>query len=187
MEAAMRKKREFVEGAACHGASRANDRKRAFERNAGRKTMPLVIRDAKNKFGFTPANFCITPTHIHPLITPGKKGSLSRIMHWIETHSAKRWSRMHGSTDHLWGAFRPCHKRPAGLFFVMEYIDQNPIKAGLSRSLGEWKASGAYYIRRNVSGMVGYTDLTRLSYASLSPTPTVLNWRRRGATRQISR
>ncbi|MDR1148376.1 MAG: hypothetical protein LBK66_07070 [Spirochaetaceae bacterium] len=70
----MRKKREFVEGAAYHGASRTNDRKRVFERNAGRKTMPLVIRDAKNNFGFTPANFCIMPAHTpaHHTLQKGK-------------------------------------------------------------------------------------------------------------------
>jgi REP element-mobilizing transposase RayT len=44
------------------------------------------------------------PTHIHLLITPGEGGDLTRIMHWIKTHSAKRWNRIHGSTDHLWGA-----------------------------------------------------------------------------------
>jgi hypothetical protein len=53
----------------------------------------------------------------------------------------------------------------------MEYIDQNPVKAGLVSSVGEWKASGAYYIRHNLSDMVDYTDLTRLSYIRLLPPP----------------
>jgi hypothetical protein len=53
----------------------------------------------------------------------------------------------------------------------MEYIDQNPVKAGLVQDVGEWKASGAYYIRHNRSGLVDYTDLTRLSYSRLLPAP----------------
>jgi putative transposase len=44
------------------------------------------------------------PTHIHLLITPASGTSLSRIMQWIKTHSAKRWNSIHGSTDHLWGS-----------------------------------------------------------------------------------
>jgi hypothetical protein len=57
-----------------HGASRTNDRKRIFERNAGRKTMPLVLRYAKDKFGFTPSNFLYhAHIRIHLLIMPGKK------------------------------------------------------------------------------------------------------------------
>ncbi|MDR2095390.1 MAG: transposase [Treponema sp.] len=66
----MRKKREFIEGAAYHVTSRTNDKKRVFECNVGRKTMLLVLKDAKEKFSFRLANFCIMPTHIHLLGKP---------------------------------------------------------------------------------------------------------------------
>jgi hypothetical protein len=62
-------------------------------------------------------------------------------------------------------------KDPRDYFAVMEYIDQNPVKAGLAASVGEWKTSGAYYIRHNLSGLVDYTGLTRLSYIRLLPAP----------------
>jgi putative transposase len=167
----MRKKREFVEGAVYHVTSRTNDKKRVFDGNVGRKIMLLVLEDAKEKFDFRLANFCIMPTHIHLLIIPGERGNLSRIMQWIKTHSAKRWNRIHGSIDHLWGEryFARIIKDPQEYFYVMEYIDQNPVKAGLAQTAGEWKASGAYYIRHNLSGMVDYTNSTRLSYIRLLP------------------
>jgi putative transposase len=76
----MRKKREFIEGAAYHVTSRINDKKRVFECNVGRKTMLLVLEDAKEKFAFKLANFCIMPTHIHLLIIPGEGANLSQIM-----------------------------------------------------------------------------------------------------------
>jgi hypothetical protein len=47
--------------------------------------MLLVLKDAKEKFGFRLANFCIMPAHIHLLIIPGKGGNLSHIMHWVKT------------------------------------------------------------------------------------------------------
>jgi hypothetical protein len=53
----------------------------------------------------------------------------------------------------------------------MEYIDQNPVKAGLAHDVGEWKASGAYYIRHGLSGLVDYTDTSRLGYIRLLPAP----------------
>jgi hypothetical protein len=54
----------------------------------------------------------------------------------------------------------------------MEYIDQNPVVAGLSSYVGEWKASGAYYIRENIPGFVDYTDFTRRLYMRpLLPAP----------------
>jgi putative transposase len=169
----MRKNREFFEGAAYHVASRTNDKRRVFECNVGRKTMLLVLKDAKEKFGFTLANFCIMPTHIHLLIIPKKGTNLSRIMQWIKTHSAKRWNRIHGSTDHLWGEryFARIIKDPGEYFYVMEYIDRNPVKAGLAQSVGDWKASGAYYIQHNLPGLADYTALSRLSYVRQLPAP----------------
>jgi putative transposase len=167
----MRKKREFIEGAAYHVTSRANDKKRVFERTVGQKIMLLVLEEAKEKFAFTLANFCIMPTHIHLLIIPGERGNLSQIMQWIKTHSAKRWNRIHGSTDHLWGEryFARRIKDLHEYFQVMDYIDQNPVKAGLAQSVGEWKDCGAYHIRHGLPRLVDYTDLTRLGYIKQLP------------------
>jgi putative transposase len=140
----MRKKREFIEGVAYHVTSRTNDKKRVFECNVGKKAMLFVLRDAKERFGFRLANFCIMPTHIHLLIIPGERGNFSQIMHWIKTHSAKRWNRIHGSTDHLWRAryFARVIKDPRDYFSVMEYIDQNPVKAGLALDAGDMESFG---------------------------------------------
>jgi putative transposase len=37
------------------------------------------------------------------LIIPGSGGDLSKIIHWVKPHSAKRWNQLYGSTGHLWG------------------------------------------------------------------------------------
>ncbi|GHV64998.1 hypothetical protein AGMMS49587_18500 [Spirochaetia bacterium] len=57
--------------------------------------------------------------------------------------------------------------------YVMNYIDQNPVKAGLSPRVGEWKETGAYYIQENIKGLVDYDDFTRRLYArpGLLPAP----------------
>jgi putative transposase len=167
----MRKKREFIEGAVYHVTSRTNNKKRVFGCNVGQKTMLLVLRDAKEKFAFRLANFCIMPTHIHLLIIPGEGENLSRIMQWVKTHSAKRWNRIHGSTDHVWGEryFARIVKEGREYSQAMDYIDRNPVKAGLVQDVGEWKACGAYCIRHNLSGLVDYTGLPRLSYVRLIP------------------
>ncbi|GHT69524.1 hypothetical protein FACS1894110_19140 [Spirochaetia bacterium] len=171
----MRKKREYIEGAAYHVTSRTNDKIRVFERRLGKKVMLMVLDGAKKKFGFKLMNFCIMPTHIHLLIMPGPGENLSKIMQWIKTHSSKRWNQLHGSTDHLWGNrfFERPIKDLRDYLYVMNYIDQNPVKAGLSPRVGEWKESGAYYIQENIKGLVDYDDFTRRLYArpGLLPAP----------------
>jgi len=109
--------------------------------------MMLALQDAKDKFRFSLANFCIMPTHIHLLIRPGGETSLSRIMQWIKTRSAKSWNFFHESSDHVWGSryFSRVIRNQQEFEFVMDYIDQNAVKAGLAATPEDWEASGAYY------------------------------------------
>jgi putative transposase len=167
----MRKKREFIDVAAYHVTSRTNDKIRVFATNLGRKIMLLVLEDAKKKYGFKLHNFCIMPTHIHLLITPASGTSLSRIMQWIKTHSAKRWNCIHGSKDHLWGDrfFARAVKDMREYFHIHKHIDQNPVKAELAVNAQDWKASGAYHIANGIDGLVDYIPLERQAYIKLLP------------------
>ena len=152
----LRKKREFIAGSFYHVTSRTNDKIRVFENKLGRKLMLKTLQDAKDRFHFQLANFCVMPTHIHLLIKPMEETSLSVIMQWIKTQSAKRWNSIHGAIDHMWGHrfFSRAIKDPQEFDFVMDYIDQNAVAAGLAKSPAEWKASGAYYKAINFQTLI---------------------------------
>jgi len=154
----MRKKREFVAGALYHVTSRTNDKIRVFDNNLGRRIMLMTLHDAKEKYRFRLANFCVMPTHIHLLIRPEEGTSLSRIMQWIKTNSAKHWNSIHGSKDHLWGEryFAREIKNQQEYEFVMDYIDKNPVVVGLAENPAAWMASGAYYRDKGISGLTDY-------------------------------
>jgi putative transposase len=149
----MRKKRELLEGAIYHVTSRTNNKIHVFDQELGQKMMLLVLENAKEKYGFRLHNFCIMPNHIHLLLTPQNGINLSRIVQWIKTRSAKIWNCLCHSQDHLWGErfFSRVVKDLEDYLAVNDYIDQNPVKAGLSNSPSEWEASGAFYILNNSS------------------------------------
>ena len=165
----MRKKRKLIEGAAYHVTSRTNDKSRVFDSKLGKRIMILVLQNAKEKYHFKLHNFCVMPTHIHLLITPASDTNLSKIMQWIKTASAKRWNCIHGSKDHLWGDrfFARPLKDLCEYFHVHDYIDQNPVKAGLVLSPQDWKASGAYYIANKIIGLVDYIPFYHQPYMKL--------------------
>ena len=174
----MRKKRQFTEGAFYHVTSRTNDKIRVFENKLGCKIMLITLQDAKDKFRFRLANFCIMPTHIHLLIEPGEGTNLSMIMQWIKTRSAKRWNCIHGSSDHVWGNryFARAIRDPDEFEYVMDYIDQNPVKVGLAASPADWKASGAFYKAQNIPDLVDFSLTERQRYVKLlSPIPPVVS------------
>ena len=167
----MRKARKFVEGATYHVTSRTNNRVRVFDRKLGRKIMLLTLEDAKEKYKFRLYNFCIMPNHIHLLIKPAEGSNLSRIMQWIKTRAAKRWNFIHGSIDHLWGDrfFPQIINDERQYFHAFEYINRNPVKAGLCKEPQDWKDSGAYYIANNIQDFVDFLPTDRLPYIKLLP------------------
>ena len=154
----MQERREFIKGEYYHVTSRTNNKYRVFDDRLGRKIMLITLEDAKEKFRFRLTNFCIMPTHIHLLIQPNPDADLSKIMHWLKLRSARRWNSIHGSTDHLWGQryFARVIKDPQEYEAVMDYIDQNPVVAGLSATPGEWEASGAFFKAQNIDGLVDF-------------------------------
>ncbi|MCL2174918.1 MAG: transposase [Treponema sp.] len=144
----MRTHRLLIEGATYHVTSRVNRKDNAFSANVGQKIMLLTIEDAKDKYHFKLHNFCVMPNHIHLLLTPKEGTNLPRIIQWIKTKSAKRWNSSFNRQDHLWGErfFSRPIKNESDYVDVYNYIDQNPVKAGLVKQPHDWKGSGAYYI-----------------------------------------
>ena len=58
----------------------------------------------------------------------------------------------------------------------MNYIDQNPVAAGLVADPAEWKAGGAYYQARNIPGLVDFSlHDHRQDIKLLSPIPPVVS------------
>ena len=51
----------------------------------------------------------------------------------------------------------------------MNYIDQNPVTAGLALSPEDWKASGAYYKMQKIQGLVDIDPADRRCYVKMLP------------------
>ena len=169
----MRKRRRLVEGAFYHVTSRTNNKIRIFNRKLGRRIMLMVLEGAKEKYEFGLTNFCIMPTHIHLLIRPAEGTDLSKIMCWIKSQFAKSWNYIHKSTDHVWGHryFSIIIKDYRHYGNIMDYIDQNPVKAGLTLEPEWWEASGAYHKAKNLTHLVDFYPFERSKYIKCFPVP----------------
>ena len=152
----MRNKRLLIGGATYHVTSRTNAKLRAFECNVGKRTMMSVLKNAKDKYRFKLHNFCIMPTHIHLLITPADGTNLSRIIQWIKTRSARRWNYIYDLRDHMWGErfFSRPIKDPQDFESISDYIDQNPVKAGLVQQAEDFELSGAYHVANKITTLI---------------------------------
>ncbi|MDR1866757.1 MAG: transposase [Treponema sp.] len=111
-----------------------------------------TIAETHQKYAFKLWNFCIMDNRIHFLITPEKDLSLSLIMKWIKMVFAIRWNQLHGVKGHLWEDrfhVRVIERREDFLR-VFQYINQNPVKAGLVTHAKEWIFGSLYHYLHNV-------------------------------------
>jgi putative transposase len=152
----MRKKRMLRPGAKYHVTARANRKELILNDPEVKELFLEVVEQAKERYDFRIDNFCIMGNHFHLIIQPLKNSNLSRIMQWILSVFAMRWNRMHYSCGHVWGGrfFSHIINGIREFLRVFDYIDKNPVEAGLCRIAEQWIYGGLWHRRQGLKHIV---------------------------------
>ncbi len=94
----------------------------------------------------------IMPNHIHLLLTPMEGYSLSEIVHSCKSYTSKKANKLLNRTGRFW------FPEPFDRFIrdyehfekAFNYIERNPVKAGLCENQSDWRYSSAWH-RKNTS------------------------------------
>jgi len=143
----MRQPRKLKAGARYHVSARANRREMIMD-SPGMKALFIdVVRRAKKRYSFRIENFCVMGNHYHLIIQPMHGSCLSRIMQWIMSVFAIEYNRIFGLTGHVWGErfFSRIINCLQEYIQIFQYIDENPIKAGLLAKTRLWLFGGLYH------------------------------------------
>jgi putative transposase len=129
------------------------------------------IEKAKKKFGFKLWNFTVMDNHIHFLIKPGKSGSLSKIMQWLKCNFAKKWNKEHNTKGHVWGErfFSRIIRDEQDFTRTSGYIDENPVKANLTKEAKDWIFGGLFHKLRRIVGLVDEVTDSELFFSVNTP------------------
>jgi putative transposase len=171
----MRSLRKLVEGATYHVTSKIDHDDPALRADAFKQGFLDFVAKAKKRFSFKLWNFTVMDNHIHFLIKPGPGESLSKIMQWLKCRFARWWNKMHNTKGHLWGErfFSRIIKGEKDFAKVSEYIDENPVKAGLAKKPEHWRFGGLFRRLRRIFGLIDQmTDTDALFPGIASPTPS---------------
>ncbi|MDP2174023.1 MAG: transposase [Candidatus Cloacimonadaceae bacterium] len=94
--------------------------------------------------------YCVMSNHVHLMIKPLKENSgmwhkTSEIVKKIKTYSAKEINKVMNHSGTLWAHeyFDRFIRSPKHYYHEVEYILDNPVKAGLVKDRSEWRNS--YY------------------------------------------
>ncbi|MCB9894250.1 MAG: transposase [Planctomycetes bacterium] len=90
-------------------------------------------------------NWCVMPNHVHALFTPLPGHALSGIVHSWKSFTAKAINKALGRNGQVWMPdYFDRFVRDAEHFgTAMNYIDQNPVRAGLCADPKAWPWGGA--------------------------------------------
>ncbi len=91
--------------------------------------------------------WCIMPNHVHVIVEVWEAFSLAQIAHSWKSYTAHEANKLLNRSGTFW--FREYHDRfirnDQHLADAVEYVESNPVKAGLAGTKAEWKWSSARY------------------------------------------
>jgi putative transposase len=119
------------------------------------------LEQVRNELGFLLVAYAVMPDHVHLIVVPGPRVTLAKLMQIVKGRFARSYNQRTGHQGKLWQPryYETAVRGETALMRRMEYIEANPIVAGLVKSAEEYEFSSA--------GRP--TDLTR--YLGGEPTP----------------
>jgi REP element-mobilizing transposase RayT len=90
--------------------------------------------------------WAIMPNHVHAILKP--RIELSAVMRWLKGRTARKANRILGRTGApFWQdeSFDHWIRSDQELCALIEYVEQNPVKAGLVLAAEQWPWSSARY------------------------------------------
>jgi putative transposase len=102
----------------------------------------LALRD---ELGFLLISYVVMPDHVHLILVPGPGAGLARIMQHVKGRFARRLHERNGDQGSLWQPryYETVIRDEASLLRRVDYVEQNPVAAGLASEAPAYPYSSA--------------------------------------------
>ena len=130
-----------------HIVNRGVAKMNIFLRDDDFKKFLEILAIAKDRYDFVLHSFCLMHNHYHLLIET-KHENLSLIMRQINSTYAQYFNRIYNRIGPLWqGRFKSWYiHNESYLYILLRYIEQNPIKAKITKYIGEYHYSSSWFL-----------------------------------------
>ena len=133
-----------------HIYNRGVAKSRIFKDDKDKDKFLEILNGISKKYKFNIHSFCLMDNHYHLLIE-NQKENLSNGMRQINSKYAIYFNKKYKRVGHLW---QDRYKSwfimsDEYLFTLFKYIESNPMKAKMSKNIGEYRYSSTYYILNN--------------------------------------
>lgn len=144
-----RKARSFAPGTATHITARGIDREPIFLSDLDRYELLAILRKATERLEWEVLTWCLMTTHYHLLVIVPKEPRVSWAMQTVNSVYARQFNARHGRRGHVFG------ERFGDTLVesdqhgerTINYILENPVRAGLVKRVEDWPWSGFATLR----------------------------------------
>jgi REP element-mobilizing transposase RayT len=128
-----------------HIVNRGVERRTVFKNDEDYTMFTTLLCQACEHFDVHLHSYCLMPNHYHLLIET-KTENLSQFMRQVNGHYAIYFNRKYKRSGHLWqGRFKSWYVTDENyLYTLIRYIEQNPIKAKITKEIGVYRYSASY-------------------------------------------
>lgn len=146
-----RQPREKGESGYYHVMVRGNEQRKIFKEDEDRSRFIEILKIKKKDNKFFLHAFCLMDNHVHLMISEGEE-DLAQVMKRITVSYVNYFNKKYKRVGHLFqGRYKSETVEDERYFITLaRYIHQNPVKAGMVKSAGDYKwSSYNYYFNPN--------------------------------------
>ncbi|MBE8222279.1 MAG: hypothetical protein HAW60_06080 [Bdellovibrionales bacterium] len=138
-----RQLRKVIPNFPMHIIHRGNNKQFLFRNNIDKKEILFYIASGIKNTNCKLHSYVIMSNHFHLLLTPSSKEDLSKFMHFVALKYAQYFNKKYRRTGTVWeGRFKSCLvENEYYLFRLYKYIEENPVKAKIVKSMIDYKWS----------------------------------------------
>jgi len=139
-----REARIVLPGYLHHVTQRGNYRQDVFEEDQDRVVYLKYIADKSIKYQVDIYAFCLMDNHVHFLVKPREKDSLSQLFRTAHMKYSHYFNRKRGQKGHLWqGRFYSCLVTGSHIKEAFRYVENNPVRAKMVDRAWQYSWSSA--------------------------------------------
>ncbi len=128
-----RRTRMYLPDHPYHIVQRGNNREACFIESDNYRYYLELWTECSQRYGVDVHAYCLMTNHIHFLLTPQEKDSISRVMRVVGSRYAYYFNRRYGRTGTMWEGRHKSSLVQTDRYFLIcsRYIELNPVVAGM--------------------------------------------------------
>ena len=147
----------LFDGCYAHVMSRAAEKRFIMRSDNDFLKLKELLLEAKQRFGFRIHHYCLMHTHFHLLVSVMKVKEFSEAVKWVKWNYARYFNHSEKRFGPLWrDRFKSrLIENERYLQACGNYVENNPVEAGLVRICEDWAySSSRYYLNHEPDELV---------------------------------